>query len=155
MATASKAGAPVGGNISGGRHVGGGALATPWSTVRNAGLDELAQIESFVRAAGYGPDRIRIDPSVVRGLEYYTGPVFEAELTFEVRDDDGRPVRFGSVGGGGRYDGLVARFRGGARAGDRLFDRRLAAACGFARDQKPDRRGARVARPCRRARARP
>ena len=52
-----------------------------------------------------------IDPSVVRGLEYYTGPVFEAELTFEVKDEDGRPVRFGSVGGGGRYDGLVARFR--------------------------------------------
>ena len=50
----------------------------------------LAQIESFVRGAGYGPDRIRIDPSVVRGLEYYTGPVFEAELTFEVKDDDGR-----------------------------------------------------------------
>ena len=55
---------------------------------------------------------LRIDPSVVRGLEYYTGPVFEAELTFEVPDDDGKPVRFGSVGGGGRYDGLVARFRG-------------------------------------------
>ncbi len=103
---------PVGGNISGGRHVGGGAAGdAAGSTVRNAGLDELAQIETFVRAAGYGPDRIRIDPSVVRGLEYYTGPVFEAELTFEVRDDDGRPVRFGSVGGGGRYDGLVARFR--------------------------------------------
>jgi histidyl-tRNA synthetase len=80
-------------------------------TVRNEGLEELAQIESFVRGAGYGPDRIRIDPSVVRGLEYYTGPVFEAELTFEVKDEGGRPVRFGSVGGGGRYDGLVARFR--------------------------------------------
>ena len=79
--------------------------------IRSEGLEELAQIESFVRGAGYGPDRIRIDPSVVRGLEYYTGPVFEAELTFEVKDDDGRPVRFGSVGGGGRYDGLVARFR--------------------------------------------
>ena len=52
-----------------------------------------------------------LDPSVVRGLEYYTGPVFEAELTFEVKDEAGRPVRFGSVGGGGRYDGLVARFR--------------------------------------------
>jgi histidyl-tRNA synthetase len=48
----------------------------------------------------------------VRGLEYYTGPVFEAELTFEVKDENGRPVRFGSVGGGGRYDGLVGRFRG-------------------------------------------
>jgi histidyl-tRNA synthetase len=92
--------------------VGGGAAGdAPAQGVRNEGLEELAQIESFVRGAGYGPDRIRIDPSVVRGLEYYTGPVFEAELTFEVRDDDGRPVRFGSVGGGGRYDGLVARFR--------------------------------------------
>ena len=48
----------------------------------------------------------------MRGLEYYTGPVFEAEFTFEVKDERGNPVRFGSVGGGGRYDGLVARFRG-------------------------------------------
>jgi histidyl-tRNA synthetase len=63
-------------------------------------------------AAGYGPDRIRIDPSVVRGLGYYTGPVYEAELTFEAIDDDGQVARFGSVGGGGRYDGLVERFRG-------------------------------------------
>ena len=55
-------------------------------------------------------ERIAIDPSVVRGLEYYTGPVFEAELTFEIKDETGRPVRFGSVGGGGRYDGLVGRF---------------------------------------------
>jgi histidyl-tRNA synthetase len=61
-------------------------------------------------ASGYG-DRVRIDPSVVRGLEYYTGPVFEVELLLETRDDKGRPVRFGSVGGGGRYDGLVSRFR--------------------------------------------
>ncbi len=76
------------------------------------GLQELAEIGTFVQAAGYGEDRIKIDPSVVRGLEYYTGPVFEAELTFEVKDEKGRPVRFGSVGGGGRYDGLVARFRG-------------------------------------------
>ena len=75
------------------------------------GLDELHEIMRLVKASGFLPDRIRIDPSVVRGLEYYTGPVFEAELTFEVKDDDGRPVRFGSVGGGGRYDGLVARFR--------------------------------------------
>ncbi|MCZ8259481.1 MAG: histidine--tRNA ligase [Beijerinckiaceae bacterium] len=74
------------------------------------GWNELKEIESLVTAAGYGPDRIRIDPSVVRGLEYYTGPVFEAELLFEVKDEDGKPVRFGSVGGGGRYDGLVSRF---------------------------------------------
>jgi histidyl-tRNA synthetase len=81
------------------------------STSRD-GIQELQQIAELVQAAGYGRDRIRIDPSVVRGLEYYTGPVYEVELTFETKDEKGRPVRFGSVGGGGRYDGLVSRFRG-------------------------------------------
>ena len=90
----------------------GGAVGNaPGHGVGGEGLKELAEIATLVRAAGYGPDRIRIDPSVVRGLEYYTGPVFEAELTFETPGEDGRPIRFGSVGGGGRYDGLVARFR--------------------------------------------
>jgi histidyl-tRNA synthetase len=65
-----------------------------------------------IAASGFGPDRIRIDPSVVRGLEYYTGPVYEVELLLDTKDEKGRPVRFGSVGGGGRYDGLVSRFRG-------------------------------------------
>jgi histidyl-tRNA synthetase len=81
------------------------------STVGQDGVQELEDIAKLCRAADYGPGRIIFSSSVVRGLEYYTGPVFEAELTFEVKDDDGRPVRFGSVGGGGRYDGLVARFR--------------------------------------------
>jgi len=76
------------------------------------GLRELSEIKSLVVAAGYDDGRIVIDPSVVRGLEYYTGPVFEAELTFETKDEKGCAVRFGSVGGGGRYDGLVARFKG-------------------------------------------
>ena len=75
------------------------------------GLNELRGLAALAHAAGYGEDRIVIDRSVVRGLEYYTGPVFEAELTFETPGDDGKPIRFGSVGGGGRYDGLVARFR--------------------------------------------
>ncbi len=75
------------------------------------GVAELAEIAGLVAAAGY-EGRVKIDPSVVRGLEYYTGPVYEAELTFTVQNDDGQTVRFGSVAGGGRYDGLVARFRG-------------------------------------------
>ncbi|WP_226574715.1 histidine--tRNA ligase [Acuticoccus sediminis] len=70
--------------------------------------EDLVTIGEVVKRAGY--DSVIIDPSVVRGLEYYTGAVFEAELKFEVTDDAGRPVRFGSVGGGGRYDGLVGRF---------------------------------------------
>ncbi len=77
-----------------------------------SGLAELSQIAALSRGAGYDEGRVLIDRSVVRGLEYYTGPVFEVELTFETKDETGRPVRFGSVGGGGRYDGLVARFRG-------------------------------------------
>ena len=76
------------------------------------GVAELAEMASLFTAGGYGDGRVVIDPAVVRGLEYYTGPVYEAELTFQVKDEHGRPVRFGSVGGGGRYDGLVARFRG-------------------------------------------
>ena len=77
----------------------------------NEGLNELRQITNLVAAGGYRLDRIRIDPSVVRGIEYYTGPVFEVELTFSTDGADGTS-RFGSVGGGGRYDGLISRFRG-------------------------------------------
>jgi histidyl-tRNA synthetase len=77
----------------------------------NAGIAELDAMQSMFAASGYGADRIRIDPSVVRGLEYYTGPVFEIELTFPVANEKGEKVVFGSVGGGGRYDGLVSRFR--------------------------------------------
>ncbi|AKR54379.1 Histidyl-tRNA synthetase [Devosia sp. H5989] len=76
-----------------------------------AGVEELRAMAALFASAGYGPDRIKIDPSVVRGLEYYTGPVFEIELTFAVTNEKGQKVVFGSVGGGGRYDGLVSRFR--------------------------------------------
>ncbi|MCX7312201.1 MAG: histidine--tRNA ligase [Alphaproteobacteria bacterium] len=76
------------------------------------GVAELSIIKDLVAAAGYGEGRVVIDPSVVRGLEYYTGPVYEVELLLDTKDEKGRPVRFGSVGGGGRYDGLVSRFRG-------------------------------------------
>lgn len=76
------------------------------------GVDELEEIAAILNAQGYGPDRIVIDPSVVRGLGYYTGPVYEAELTFDILDEKGRKRQFGSVAGGGRYDDLVKRFTG-------------------------------------------
>src|SRR5262245_16592128 len=76
------------------------------------GVAELEEMARLCRAAGYGPGRIMFESSVVRGLEYYTGPVYEVDLTFAVEDNHGKPIRFGSVGGGGRYDGLIARFRG-------------------------------------------
>jgi len=76
------------------------------------GIEELRQIDRLVGASGYGDERVAIDTSCVRGLEYYTGPVFEAAITVPVVNEDGQTVRFGSVGGGGRYDGLVERFLG-------------------------------------------
>ena len=82
------------------------------SVVGNDGVNELEYMAELLDAQGYGSDRILIDPSVVRGLGYYTGPVFEAELTFEILDEKGRPRQFGSVSGGGRYDDLVKRFTG-------------------------------------------
>jgi histidyl-tRNA synthetase len=76
------------------------------------GLRDLESMQALFNAAGYGSERVRYDSSVVRGLEYYTGPVFECELLMETKDDNGHTVRFGAVGGGGRYDDLVARFTG-------------------------------------------
>ncbi len=78
------------------------------------GMADLSTMQQLFRAAGYGEDRIRYDSSVVRGLEYYTGPVFECELLMDAKDEKGNTVRFGSVGGGGRYDDLVSRFIGQA-----------------------------------------
>lgn len=76
------------------------------------GTRELQEMFGLLEAQGYGLDRTLLDPSVVRGLGYYTGPVFEAELTFEILDEKGRKRQFGSVAGGGRYDDLVKRFTG-------------------------------------------
>src|SRR4051812_18346932 len=86
--------------------------AVEGSPLGEAGVAELAAMKELGSSAGYDDGRIVIDPSVVRGLEYYTGPVYEVELLLDTKDEKGRPVRFGSVGGGGRYDGLVSRFRG-------------------------------------------
>ncbi len=88
------------------------ANAVGTSQVGMQGVKELDEIGSSLNSLGYSRDRINIDPSVVRGLGYYTGPVYEAELTFEIKDDKGRPRQFGSVAGGGRYDDLVKRFTG-------------------------------------------
>ena len=80
------------------------------SVTGGEGVDELETIGELLDASNFA--RAEIDPSVVRGLGDYTGPVFEAELTFEITDEKGRPQRFGSVAGGGRYDDLVKRFTG-------------------------------------------
>jgi len=112
-------------NITGWKQKGSGSVGaankiTTWNIADNfpdsqslkIACDELDQMADLFDSAGYDMDRITIDPSVVRGLEYYTGPVYEAELLAEIPNEEGKIVRFGSVGGGGRYDGLVSRFRG-------------------------------------------
>ncbi|MFN7054651.1 histidine--tRNA ligase [Hyphomonas sp.] len=88
------------------------ARATGSTEEGKAGLAELEAIALALEALGAPEQDVKIDPSVVRGLEYYTGPVFEAELLREVTGEDGRTYRIGSIGGGGRYDDLVARFTG-------------------------------------------
>ena len=87
-------------------------LVWHYMTMVAEGLDEIDAIGKLAKSAGYDLDRIRLDPSVVRGLEYYTGPVFEAELTAPIKDERGQSIRLGSVVSGGRYDGLVERFTG-------------------------------------------
>ena len=82
------------------------------SLTGQVGVQELEKISNLVTGQGYGMDQILLDPSVVRGLGYYTGPVYEAELKFKIKDEKGRLRQFGSVAGGGRYDDLVKRFTG-------------------------------------------
>ena len=84
------------------------------STAGQEGISELEQMAELLAASGYGADRIAFVSSVVRGLEYYTGPVFEADLTAPIKDERGQEIRLGSVVSGGRYDGLVERFTGEA-----------------------------------------
>lgn len=106
----------------------------------DAGVEELGAVDAVLNALGIGEDAAVFDPSIVRGLEYYTGPVFEAEFLREFRDEEGRPVRFGSVGGGGRYDGLVARFRGepAPATGFSVGVSRLAMAMAASEAQEPE-----------------
>ena len=58
----------------------------------------------------YNFNNFEFDPSIIRGLEYYTGPIFEVNLKFDVKNDKGQVIQFGSIGGGGRYDNLVNNF---------------------------------------------
>ena len=88
------------------------ARAGGLGAIGEAALEELAAIDRALASMGVDQASVKFDPTIVRGLEYYTGAVFEAELLLETADDKGRPVRFGSIGGGGRYDDLVARFTG-------------------------------------------
>ncbi|MEL7482266.1 MAG: histidine--tRNA ligase [Pseudomonadota bacterium] len=88
------------------------AEAVGSSEEAKAGLADLIGIDSALGALGVAEGDVRFDPAIVRGLEYYTGCVFEAELLKETVDPSGAVVRIGSVGGGGRYDDLVARFTG-------------------------------------------
>ena len=74
----------------------------------NDGIKELELMEKYFLLFNF--TNYIFDPTVVRGLEYYTGPIFEANLTFGVKNNKGQEIEFGSVGGGGRYDDLVKRF---------------------------------------------
>ena len=70
--------------------------------------EDLKQIIKIFK--DYKFDNYKFDPSVIRGLEYYTGPIFEVNLNFNVKNLKGQVIQFGSIGGGGRYDNLVSNF---------------------------------------------
>jgi histidyl-tRNA synthetase len=70
--------------------------------------DDILEIMKIFEA--YDFSNYQYDPSVIRGLEYYTGPIFEVNLNFEVKNSKGKTIQFGSIGGGGRYDNLVSNF---------------------------------------------
>lgn len=86
------------------------AAAVRGSARGEEGVRELAEIAALLDAMNFADNVVAFDPGIVRGLAYYTGPVLEAQVTFEVKDDEGRARQFGSVAGGGRYDGLIGRF---------------------------------------------
>jgi histidyl-tRNA synthetase len=99
------------------------------SAIGGEGVAELRQIDSLLGRLGFGEDQVCFDPTIIRGLGYYTGPVFEGVLALPTVDAGGQEKQFGSVFGGGRYDNLVERFTGervgatGASVGvDRLLE---------------------------------
>ena len=87
------------------------AKAVAGSATGEAGIEDLRAIMRILDGPS-SRERVTIDPGIVRGLDYYTGTVFEAQLSIPVLNEEGETVVFGSVGGGGRYDDLVARFTG-------------------------------------------
>lgn len=94
-----------------------GVLANLTTLVNNtrtgsAGIEELFKINNALTTMGYDETMVAFDPTIVRGLAYYTGPVFEGVITKQITDSEGQKRQFGSVYGGGRYDDLVERFTG-------------------------------------------
>lgn len=109
------------------------------SEIGKEGMEELRQMDALLESMGLSGDVVKFDPTVVRGLGYYTGPVFEAVLTFEIVDEKGNKRSFGSVAGGGRYDDLVTRFTGNsvpAAGGSIGIDRLRAALSALEKKEK-------------------
>jgi histidyl-tRNA synthetase len=75
---------------------------------KNSNSEDVEEIIKIFKA--YNFKNYQFDPSIIRGLEYYTGPIFEVNLNFEVKNSKGQAIQFGSIGGGGRYDNLVSNF---------------------------------------------
>ncbi len=68
------------------------------------GIRELREMMEYADALGVDATRVQVDLHLTRGLDYYTGPVYEVALT--------SIEKFGSLGGGGRYDDLMSIYGG-------------------------------------------
>ena len=80
----------------------------PAFLLKGSAYKEISELnENF---ESFGLKNIKFDPTIIRGLEYYTGPIFEANLNFKIKNSKQQIIEFGAVGGGGRYDSLVNNF---------------------------------------------
>jgi len=80
-----------------------GAAAKDWLETKQSELPVLAELaEIFAAVEVRHPGKLRFDQTLVRGMGYYTGSIFEIE----------HPASGSSIGGGGRYDGMVGRWTG-------------------------------------------
>jgi len=98
------------GDYTKGANLGNEQIKTIESTLQAKIPDSEDILEILKLFDAYNFKNYKFDPSVIRGLEYYTGPIFEVNLNFDVKNLKGQTIQFGSIGGGGRYDNLVSNF---------------------------------------------
>ena len=82
------------------------------SVLGKEGVNELNEINRVLKQLGYDEDRVIFEPTLVRGMAYYTGPVFEVESKQTYIDAKGNERKVGSICGGGRFDDLVEKLIG-------------------------------------------
>ena len=98
------------GDFTNGANLNTSKIKTIETELKKKSAESNDLLEIFKIFKDYNFNNFEFDPSIIRGLEYYTGPIFEVNLKFDVKNNKGQVIQFGSIGGGGRYDNLVNNF---------------------------------------------